>query len=613
MRTRFFSNLRARLFLLVVLAVLPALGLIFYNDMEQRKMAATQAQEDALRLAQLAAAEQAQLMRSTHQLLIALAQLPAVRNGDGRACSEFFSKLIKLYPAYANLGASHADGEAFCSVSPLMKPVNVASSTWFERVLRNRDFSIGDYQKSAATGEFVLILGYPVLDATGQIQGVVAASLDLSRLSQLAAQARLPEGATLTAIDRNGTIVADYPDSQRWIGRTLRETPLGQTMLTQNEGTLETQGVDGQKRLYAFTRMQEGGDVGLHVSIGVPVQVAFASAHRRLVRNLTTFGVITLLVFGATWIGGSFLVLRPVHAMLYAVKQLRAGDLGVRTGLPQGLGELEQLVVAFDDMAEALENREIERQQTEQALQHLSRRILEAQESERRAIARELHDELGQALQALKINLQTAQRVPSSSAQRLVESLGIVDHTLQQVRNLSLDLRPSLLDDLGLVAALEWYVERYAQRTDILVHFSADPPDMRFSPAIETTCFRVTQEALTNVTRYAQARHVWIDLDQQGTELQLRVRDDGVGFDASAAQTRATQGKSFGILGMRERVELIGGRFDLISAPGRGTEIRAYFSLSPISATADIDELHSSLTMASATKQETVSSIRDRS
>jgi signal transduction histidine kinase len=579
MRRVLFASLRTRLFLLVALAVLPALGLIFYNDLEQRRLTTAQAQEDALRFAQLAAAEQAQLIQSAHQLLVALAELPAVRDGDAKACSELFSKLLKRYPTYVNLGASYVNGEVFCSASPLLYPVNVSSFAWFQRVVQSQEFSIGDYQKSAISGDFVLIVGSPIFNMANQLHGVVAASLDLSRLSQLATRARLPEGATLTAIDRNGTIVAYYPDPHRWIGRILKEEPLAQAMLTQGEGIMEAQGIDGQKRLHAFTYMHEAGDVGLYVSIGIPVQVAFAPAHRRLVRNLTALGVITLLMFVATWGGSNFLILRPVHALLRATRQLREGNLHARTGLPQGLGELEQLVVAFDDMAEALENREVERQHTEQTLQHLSRRILEAQEGERRAIARELHDELGQALQALKINLQTAQRAPQIISQRLEESIGIVDRTLQQVRNLSLDLRPSLLDDLGLIAALEWYIERHTQRTGILGHFAANPPDLRLPSTLETACFRVTQEALTNVARYAQARNVWIELSQQGARLQLRIRDDGVGFDSQTAQARAAQGTSFGLLGMRERVELVGGHFEVMSAPGRGAEIRANFPL----------------------------------
>ena len=146
-------------------------------------------------------------------------------------------------------------------------------------------------------------------------------------------------------------------------------------------------------------------------------------------------------------------------------------------------------------MAWALGRRETEHQRAEDTLQMLSRRLLEAQESERRAIARELHDELGQALQALKINLQTVQRFPKESAQRIEESIAIVDHALQQVRTLSVDLRPSLLDDLGLVVALEWYVDRQAQRVGFVGHCVANPPDLRVDPTVEIVCFRVVQEA----------------------------------------------------------------------------------------------------------------------
>ncbi len=201
----------------------------------------------------------------------------------------------------------------------------------------------------------------------------------------------------------------------------------------------------------------------------------------------------------AVWIGSNVLVLRPVNALLRATERLRGGDLRARTDLPHGDSELEQLAAAFDEMAWTLSRRETEHQRAEETLQMLSRRLLEAQESERRAIARELHDELGQALQALKINLQTVQRFPKESAQRVEESIAIVDHTLQQVRTLSVDLRPSLLDDLGLVIALEWYVDRQAQRVGFVGHCVATPPDLRVDPTVEIVCFRVVQEALTNI------------------------------------------------------------------------------------------------------------------
>jgi len=579
MRRFSLSSLRVRLLLLVLLAALPALGLILYTDLEQRRLAATQAQEDALRLARLAAADQAQLIQGAHQLLAALAQLPAVRSGDSDTCTMLVTRLFKQYPVYANLGAAQPNGKVFCSVAPLTQPISVAGSAWFQRVVQRREFIIGEYQRSLVTGEFTLVLGYPVLDAGDQVQAVVAAALDLGRLNQLAAQARLPAGATLIAVDRNGTIVARYPDPGQWVGKVLPEVPIIKAMLAQGEGTAEVPGVDGIPCLYAFTQVRGASEVGMYVSIGIPTEVAFADAKRRLVRNLTALGLVSLLMLVAAWIGSDLLVLRQVNGLVCATKLLRAGDLSARTGLPNGRGELDQLAAAFDNMAEALEQRVAERQQAEEALQILSRQLLEAQENERRHIARELHDEIGQALTAVKINLQAAQRTPDTLAAYLEDSISIVDRTLQQVRTLSLDLRPALLDDLGLVVALRWYVDRQAQRTGFTAQFVADALKTRPRPDIETACFRVAQEALTNVVRHARAQQVRVELHQRDTELHLLIRDDGKGFDVRTAQERAAQGASMGLLGMQERVWLVGGQIAIESAPAGGTEIRVRFPL----------------------------------
>ena len=580
MSTGIFASLRSRLLLLIALAILPALGLIFYVNVEQRRLAATQAQDDALRLARQAAAEHAQLIQSAHQLLAALALLPAVRNQDSAACSVLFAALLKHYPAYVNLGASRLTGEPFCSALPLAQPVSNAEFAWFRRTVANKEFTIGEFQKSQATGNFSLILGYPIRNDADEVQGVVGAALDLGQLNQLAVRAQLPLGSTVTAIDRNGTIIERYPDSERWLGQTLPEAPLIRAMLTSGERTAELPGMDGVRRLYAFTQVQDAAaNVGLSVSVGIPTEVAFAALQWRLIRNLITLGLITLFMVLAAWVGSEVLVLRPVNALVRATQRLRAGDLTARTEIPRGHGEIAQLAGAFDDMAESLAQHEAERAQTEAALQRLSRSLLEAQETERRAIARELHDELGQSLQAIKINLQTAQRFPQEGPARLAECVDLVNHTIQQVRTLSVDLRPSVLDDLGLVAALEWYVERQAQQVGFVGRFVATPRDLRLNPTVETACFRVVQEALTNIARHAKARHVWVELRQQGEEVNLSIRDDGIGFDVRTAETRAVQGGSFGLLGMRERAELAGGTLTMQSTPTRGTEIRLRFPL----------------------------------
>jgi signal transduction histidine kinase len=213
--------------------------------------------------------------------------------------------------------------------------------------------------------------------------------------------------------------------------------------------------------------------------------------------------------------------------------------------------------------------------------QRLARQLILAQEMERRRLARELHDEIGQALTAVKLNLRALQgMLPAKTASSLIESLEIVDGAIQQVRDLSLDLRPSVLDDLGLAAALRWYVDRHAQRGGIVMEFRADLPTPRPPAALETTCFRVVQEALTNVLKHAQASRVAVSIDQEKDTLHLRISDDGVGFDVEGARQKAVQGGSLGVLSMQERVVLVGGRLEIISTPGKGTNIHVSLPLS---------------------------------
>lgn len=206
----------------------------------------------------------------------------------------------------------------------------------------------------------------------------------------------------------------------------------------------------------------------------------------------------------------------------------------------------------------------------------LSRRLVAIQEEERRRIARELHDEIGQALTALKINLQTWQTRQSN--QQLETSVGIVDTVLQQVRNLSLDLRPSLLDDLGLVKTLRWYIDKQAQWVGYVPQFKTNLTD-RPPNNIEIACFRVAQEALTNIARHAHAKNVLVDLRQEQDHLILYIQDDGIGFNVSEAEENATQGDSMGLLGLKERALLAGGTAKITSEENEGTEIYVTFPL----------------------------------
>ena len=226
-----------------------------------------------------------------------------------------------------------------------------------------------------------------------------------------------------------------------------------------------------------------------------------------------------------------------------------------------------------------------ERKMAQDALQMFSRQLIEAQEEERRRIARELHDQIGQVLTAVKMNLHTVQRVcnAAEAGAHIKDNIEAVDEALRLVRDLSVDLRPPLLDDLGLVTALHWYVDRYAKRTGLVVQMRVDmnDPNERFSRELETACFRIAQEALTNVVRHARARSVTLSLVKEDGFLRLSVKDDGVGFDPVALQRRAPRAVTLGLLGMQERAHAAGGDVEIDSKVSKGTEIRLKLPLVP--------------------------------
>jgi PAS domain S-box-containing protein len=210
-------------------------------------------------------------------------------------------------------------------------------------------------------------------------------------------------------------------------------------------------------------------------------------------------------------------------------------------------------------------------------LRFLSRRLFEVQEEERRHLARELHDEIGQALTAAKITLQsvTANGGEATSA-RLQETTAILDRLLGQVRQISLDLRPLMLDDLGLVPALRSLLDQQGRRASVPVRFFAENIPENLDAEIRTTCFRIAQEAITNALRHSHATRVEVDVQRENGNLRLLIRDNGLGFDAGSVQAQTA---GLGLIGIKERAALIGGRAKIISSPNKGTTVEVFLPL----------------------------------
>jgi PAS domain S-box-containing protein len=213
-------------------------------------------------------------------------------------------------------------------------------------------------------------------------------------------------------------------------------------------------------------------------------------------------------------------------------------------------------------------------QESSERLRELSRRLLEVQELERRHLARELHDEIGQILTGLQFSLETSLRLEGDDLRAsLSESQRLVKDLTARVRDLSLRLRPTMLDDLGLLPALLWHLERYTAQTKIHVGFEHRGLDRRlYPPEVETAAYRIIQEALTNIARHAGVREATVRLWRDRDRLVLHIDDKGRGFDSPAVLSRD---RSSGLSGMRERAVLLGGHLTVASVPGEGTSVNA--------------------------------------
>lgn len=750
------ASLRLRLIGLLGLALLPVFALMVAAASESRSKAVEQAQQNALRLTELAAANQRQLIDGARDILVTLAQLPAIRSNDRPACLFFLSNVLMQHPLYANFGAADIQGEVFCMTLPQRLPVNIRHEVYFRQAVENRDFAISHYQISPTNAQAVVTLAYPILDDLGVPQGIVFANLDLRWLNQFAAAAALPQGSTLRVIDRSGMTLVAYPDGDAEVGQAMPEGEIADWVLTQRQGLTQRRDATGRARLYAFTTLQAAADSDVYMIISIPTDVAFADSDRDLRRNLTGLAIGALLALAVAWLGTDIFFLRQVQSLVAVTHRLTAGDLTARTGRPSGAGELEQLATAFDEMAEALQQREQEhvwaereiRLQTarwealariagrlnakldlqsvlravcdessqalhlpaagvalyqsngedvytlggpvltelgqvtlaaparresratahdntaevglvdlqchpelrpvglparpdirflaqatlehegeligrldafaadvaaigedelsllksianeaalaitnarlytalrteERARAGLLHQVIGAQEDERMRISRELHDETSQSLTALLVGLDTIGMAARDDPERIDRYLRnlktITEDLLVNIHRLIADLRPSLLDDLGLLPAIAWYGEERLKPKGVEFSLEDRTQGERLPRPVETALFRIVQESLTNILRHAQASEVRLRLERQADGISLEIEDNGRGFDTRTLDAPDPGARGVGLRGMRERAAILGGTLELHSSPGEGTCIRISF------------------------------------
>lgn len=458
----------------------------------------------------------------------------------------------------------------------------------------------------------IVCLTVPVRDEAGNVVGVLGGALELTGpdIGGFIGSLQLGETGYAQIVDKDGLVLAET--SQADPSGIAAHSSHFATLIAENRSVVtpchSCHDVGGMREVrrdviaFAPISVAPWG-----IAISQAEEEAFAPAHQLQQQTLALSSLAFLAAVLLAWLGTRTIV-RPVVALTAAAERIAGGDLAAPIA-PGGDNEIGRLARAFETMRQQLRlsldraqawNRELEAavaartreledsrqaigdlyaelQQKERARSLLLQKVITAQEEERRRLARELHDETSQALTALAVGLEAAANDPRSDVEALKSRVAalkpLVIDTLDEVHNLIFDLRPACLDDLGLVAAIQWYAETRLAGLGIEFSLAVEGAERRLPGEVEVAAFRIVQEALTNVIKHAEADSVHLRLAFAAEAVELTVADDGRGFDTERLHDPADGQRGYGLLGMRERVDLLGGTFAVSSRPGEGTRL----------------------------------------
>ncbi|MEO6097518.1 MAG: PAS domain S-box protein [Fibrobacteria bacterium] len=345
-----------------MLALLPALGLMLHLATEHRKQITTDVNRNTLRLSRFLAASLERDIQSARIFLSALSHSSEPTRSNRDDCPEFLTKLDIQAEIYDAVGVADSNGRVRCQIPAFAGPGRLESMPWFRMARASSGFSVGYDLGRDLINKATMDFGFPTLDSMGRTKAVYYCALDLEWMNRLADRLQLPPGAALTVTDRQGRTLVRYPNPELWVGKNYPDSPLSRILLKQNEGVMESAGLDGVVRLYAFSQV-DGGD--LSIRIGIPLSTAYAEADSAMLRNLIALALVGIVAMSAAWAAGHFMVVRQANRLAAAAKSLAAGNLETRTGMPHQSGEFGQLARAFDEMAESLEWREAQLRESE--------------------------------------------------------------------------------------------------------------------------------------------------------------------------------------------------------------------------------------------------------
>ncbi len=577
------ASLRTRLYLLVLAAFIPVCILIFYIAEEQKRIEVDGILNHAILLAYSAANEEHQQLEATRNLLIAISELVLLTDAQSDKANTFFVNFLKQSKGYVDVGVLTPDGQLLGSARGISPIKESKQPEWFVRCVEEKHFTMGDYKVEHITHEPLLYFALPVLDKQNQMTAVVFAAINLNWInrSMYKSFAELPQGSTLIQIDDSGSILTFEPHLHKWTEPVNFDQSLLEWILKRETGIKKSIGDDGVPRIYAFTSVPSSLKARrLYISLEIPQKIAFASSERVFVRNIILLGFFAVMAVLMVWWASDVLVLRRINTIVEASRKLAKGDLTTRIEPIHGGDELSHLARVFNDMATALELREVREQEAKEALRRsreqlrdLASYLQDVREQERTRIAREIHDDFGQSLTILKMDLSWLKKhiiQDQPQVQNKIDSMfKVIDASLQTLHTVSSELRPVILDDFGLESAIEWQVEEFQNRTGVRCRVDSSVVDLDLTKEQSTAIFRIFQETLTNIMRHSGATDVDVRLEMNEDVLILEVADNGRGI----TKAEISNSRSFGLLGIRERLYPWNGQVDFIGHPNKGTRV----------------------------------------
>jgi signal transduction histidine kinase len=346
------NSLLSRLFALVAAAMLPAIAIQAYNEIDLRRTRQVEVQDEVRGLAKLAAAEQQQIVQGVRQAMIALSELPAIKEKDVEGCNAYLSRIKQRYPEFIAFIVVDINGDSFCDSLGEHKQSTAAGRAYFASVVKTGKFTVGEFAVGRNTGRNVLQFALPFYDNENRMGGVIVAALSLDWLADYIAKEGVPAGAALAITDRNGICLARYPDNALFVGKKLatRKDPR-----LYNGTVLDKVGVDGVQRTIGFVAVGED----LLVSFGIGKAQTFTRIEHRTQRDVLFILTSALVVLILTAWGAQRFIQRPFAQLVDAANRWRLGEFGRRVDIP-GSSEIAGVAKAFNAMADALKHREHE-------------------------------------------------------------------------------------------------------------------------------------------------------------------------------------------------------------------------------------------------------------